>query len=424
MMRYVALVLLLLSLHPAHAQVEPIVRVEVHPTSVIAGQSAQMRVTVLVPTWFARPPVYPSFEIANAITRLPADSSFPTRESVGGASWSGIVRDYRIYPMLGARYRISGQSIRVIYANPGSDPVTMDVPIPDIEFAGVVPEGAEGLDPYIAGSALTLDLQVDGDLSDIAVGDAIVLRYTAELEGLPAFFLPSLAPVLDTPNVSTYADEPEIIDADKARRSETLTLIVDGPGEITVPTVELAYWNTNSAAVESVIADGFTVTVAGAAETAATNNGTAPHDWRLTAIGAIAALLLIVLLWRGLPLAAASARQAAERRRASERYAYQRVVDLLRTRKVDEVSRSLYSWLRRLPSAPGPREFALAYGSGDLAEQLDILSRTAFTHATVPVDWKQLRKELSSARRNYLRGAHNDMDESSFTLNPVSAPGS
>jgi hypothetical protein len=417
-MRYAALILLL-TLNVVHAQVEPIVRVEVKPASVVAGQSAQMRVTVLVPTWFARPPVYPSFEIANAITRLPADSSFPTRESIGGESWSGIVRDYRIYPMLAARYRISGETISVSYASPGSEPVTMDVPIPDIEFAGVVPEGAEGLDPYLAGSALALQLEVEGDLSDVAVGDAIVLRYRAELDGLPAFFLPPLSPSLAATNISVYADEPEIVDADLARRSETLTIIVEGPGEISVPAVKLDFWNTNSAAIESVVADGLTVSVAGAMEMAALDEGTTQRDWRLAAFGAALAFLLIVLSWKGLPVAAESARKHAAKRRASERYAYQQLLDLLRTRKPGEVSRSLYTWLRRLPSAPGPREFALAYGSGDLAEQLDILGRITYTGATDPVDWKKLRKELSSARRNYLRGAGNDVDESSFTLNPA-----
>jgi len=45
----------------------PIVRVDLDPDTVAVGQSARMRVTVLVPTWFPQPPVYPDFELANAI---------------------------------------------------------------------------------------------------------------------------------------------------------------------------------------------------------------------------------------------------------------------------------------------------------------------------------------------------------------------
>ena len=108
----------------ALGQEQPVVRVEVTPETVIVGESAQMTVTVLVPTWFTRPLVYPSFELANAMTRLPADSSYPIRERVGNESWSGIVRSYEIYPLLGATYRFSGQSMQITYANQGYDQPT------------------------------------------------------------------------------------------------------------------------------------------------------------------------------------------------------------------------------------------------------------------------------------------------------------
>ena len=75
-----------LSLAEASTGFDPKVRIEIEPETVSVGQSARLRVTVLVPTWFTAPPVYPTFEKVNAITRLPPDSSFPTSERVGGES--------------------------------------------------------------------------------------------------------------------------------------------------------------------------------------------------------------------------------------------------------------------------------------------------------------------------------------------------
>ena len=136
MIRLMLLAILLSSTAMAvAAQAQPVVRVEVNPESVRIGESAELKVTVLVPTWFARPPVYPSFELANAITRLPPDSSYPTSERVGRETWSGIVRNYRFYPLLGATYRLSGETITVTYANPGGTP-------PTAEVAVMGPEGA------------------------------------------------------------------------------------------------------------------------------------------------------------------------------------------------------------------------------------------------------------------------------------------
>ena len=59
---------LLLVVLPAWAATEPVVRVAVMPDTVRVGEAAELQVTVLVPTWFTKPPVYPSFELANAIT--------------------------------------------------------------------------------------------------------------------------------------------------------------------------------------------------------------------------------------------------------------------------------------------------------------------------------------------------------------------
>ena len=118
-MRVLALMIFALATSAALAQGQPIVRATVSPETVNVGESAELTVTILVPTWFTRPSTYPSFELANAITRLPADSSYNIRERIGNESWSGIVRTYEIYPLLGATYRLSGLSIEVTYANPG-----------------------------------------------------------------------------------------------------------------------------------------------------------------------------------------------------------------------------------------------------------------------------------------------------------------
>ena len=133
-MKYPAALVVCLAAHAALAQVDPVVRMEVEPSSVRVGEALSLRVTVLVPTFFLRPPVYPDFEVANAITRLPPDSSYATSERVGRESWSGIVRRYRIYPLAAANYRIDGATMRVTYSDPGGLPVVRDVAVPAVSF--------------------------------------------------------------------------------------------------------------------------------------------------------------------------------------------------------------------------------------------------------------------------------------------------
>ena len=54
----------------AFAEEAPIVRIEIEPKVVSVGEPVALTITVLAPTWFPKPPVYPSFDLANAMTRV------------------------------------------------------------------------------------------------------------------------------------------------------------------------------------------------------------------------------------------------------------------------------------------------------------------------------------------------------------------
>jgi len=108
---------------------------------------------------------------------LPPGSSYPTSERIGGDTWSGIVRNYRVYPLTGATYRISGETLGVTWANPGADPFRQDVAIPGVELRATVPAGAEALDPYLAGTSFSPASDDDR---------AAIEAFVAQVEGFAA----------------------------------------------------------------------------------------------------------------------------------------------------------------------------------------------------------------------------------------------
>lgn len=385
------------------AQEQPVVRVEVAPETVNVGEPANMRVTVLVPTWFTRPPVYPGFELSNAITRLPPDSSFPTSERIGKETWAGIVRDYRVYPLLGASYRISEQVITVTYANPGSSPVTVDVDVPAIVFRGQVPTGAGQLNPYLAGRRLTLSRDIDGDLSELEAGDALVLRYTAELDGLPAIFLPPLAPELQFDGVSVYADAPKVEDDTIARRSEKLTLVFDAGGEFSVPDVELSFWNTESKLVESVTAEGFAISVAGPSVVPPVTDAATERRWPQILALLLTALAMLLVLRRWVPMVARYYRDAAVRRRQTERHAFTQLEKAIASERPESAYHALLTWLERLQPGMDARSFARAYGDASLLAAIDALSARIYNDAAERIELRSLRSKLAKARKLFLQ---------------------
>ncbi len=418
-MRFVALLIFgLASSVTVVAQERPIVRAEITPTTVAVGESLELKITVLVPTWFTRPSTYPSFELANAVTRIPDDSSYSMRERVGNDSWSGIVRSYEILPLFAAGYRLSGQSISISYANPGSDPVIIDVEVPEVFFKAAVPSGAAALDPYIAGRSLKLSLSVEGESADLEVGDALVLNYAAEIEGLPAIFLPPLAPALSFDGVSVYADGRDLVDGSPARRSEKLTLVFDAGGEFIVPGLTLRFWNIETKSIDVAAVEGFTISVAGPAAVPLSGTAAAERRWSLWAIFAIGVSVLAFIVYRFGSAAAGRYRAAVDERKRSEPYAFAALQTSLRSGNTDEAYRVMLTWLERLNPGMSMRQLARCFGDDSLLADVDALSRTNFATAESGVDTSRLADALALARKGYLRQATLAVENVLPPLNP------
>lgn len=412
------LLLLLGTAATADAQVQPVVRVEATPEQVLVGQPVRLRVSVFVPTWFTQPPLFPSFELANAITRLPPDSSFPTSERIAGGTWSGIVRDYRIYPLAAAGYSLRGLSMTVSYANPGSQPQVATVDLPEVTFRGSVPEGARALDPYLAGSALRLERDIDGDPEALKAGDAIVVRYTAQLDGLPAMFLPPMIDPPEVPGVSAYVQEPEVADGEMARRSEQVTLVFDGGGTFELPEVSLDWWNTEEGRIETASVPALSLTVAGPPPEPGAPESATPNPWRLIAL-LITGVAAAGLMLRLVPAAVRRFRARAERRRQTEAHAFGEFTKAAASGDAGVTYGALLAWLDRIGAEPAARRFCREFGDERLAADVDALSRSLFADDGAPSpDLRHFSRSFARARRRYLATVRRPAGRGLPGLNP------
>ncbi len=387
------------------AQEQPFVRVDVSPQEVSVGEPVRVRVTVLGPSWFPEPPVFPGFEVPNSIVRLPPDSSRATSERIGRATWSGVVRNYQIYPLIGARYRLDGLAIKLTYADPGNPPIALDIDVPPIEFLASVPVGAEKLDPYIAGQALTFTRELDGDPTSLEVGDALVLTYTAELDGLPAIFLPPLVDDVHIDGVSVYVEEAVVEDGRPSRRSEKLTLVFKSGGEVSIPEVSLDWWSTKTKQIETAVIPALSFSVFGPSGFAVqADNGPRENSRSMTI--AIVAVGFMLLLWfsrRSVFAFSQRLRETAAVRRQSEAYAFKQLRKAVHGREPRAVHRALLIWLQCLQPGTEARQFARDCGDGELRRNIDALSAANFSSARKTPDLRGLLRGLAVARRHFQR---------------------
>jgi hypothetical protein len=344
--------------------------------------------------------VFPNFELASAITRLPPDSSYPTSERVGRNTWSGIVRNYRIYPLLAATYRLDDLTMNVTWANPGSDAAVAEIAVPEIVLRGVVPAGAEGLDPYVAGNSLMLSREVEGDVENLEAGDALVIRHIAELEGLPAIFIPPLSRLPEMPGVSIYADEPVIEDDVVARRVEQFTLVFEAGGEFSLQEFELDWWDLENQTTATASLPALEFVVVGPV-LAAAEDQPAAADPRAKPAMALLAILVILLAWRYVPRALRWRQRQRRRYLASETYAFRQFQQAATKGEPAEVYARMTNWLQRLPSRGGLREFAYQYGSAELQQQTDALARSLYTDEQRAPDLRALYTQAVAARKAF-----------------------
>jgi len=404
----------------AFAEEAPIVRIEIEPEVVSVGEPVALTITVLAPTWFPKPPVYPSFDLANAMTRLPPNSSYPISERVGAETWSGITRNYEIYPLIAALYQLDAKTVTVTWADPDTrSPITREVELPAVAFRAVVPPGAEGLDPYLAGRALTITREIDGNVDELSVGDAIVVRYTAELTGLAAVFLPPMFPDPYAEGAAVYAKAPLVEDGhegEPSRRVETLTFVLETSGELTLPGIELEWWNTTANTIETASVPALSLPVRGTLLSVVQPGSTGGNI--------LAGLLLLglaaggVTARRWLPLLRSRWLEAKETRLRSESHAFGELRRSLRTGEARAVHLALLEWLERLQPGLDIRLFANEHGDSALEEGVENVIASLYAAPNEPFASNDLEPTLAAARKHLLESRTAAARSSLPPLNP------
>ncbi|MGN6460237.1 MAG: BatD family protein [Pseudolabrys sp.] len=268
-MRRICLALIvLIGAAPAEAQqstLEPTIRVSIDPAKTVVGQSVTLQIDVLAPNYMTKPAVMPDFQLRNAVTR--AASTINMSEQRDGVTYAGVRYEFLIYPQEPGAYAIADQTITVTYAADPPNVREAAVPVPRIAFEAFIPDPAQTLDPFVSATTITLRQEVQSSPQPLKVGDAVTRTVTIEAQGTPAMLLPptGFAAVSGT---TIYPAQPELHDRSDRRtdvlsstRTDQATYMLEQAGDVTLPAVELRWWNARAQKIESAHADSVTLHV-------------------------------------------------------------------------------------------------------------------------------------------------------------------
>lgn len=331
---------------------------------------------------------------------------FPTSSgtlSIPSATWTVRTVDQ---PAMG-RFRSSGQfrlhrvSTDALELNIASRP-------------GQYPAGQ----PWLPASDVQLEDNWSHSLERLKVGEPITRSVTVRAKGVNPEQLP---PVFDTdspagfrfypdqPNQNKYTDADGIIGV----RTESVAIVPNRSGELTLPPVEITWWDTSAQAVKTAALPAKTVTVAAAtdgrgqaisdepersSQTSPTASESGPAEgstqgtmvWQLsTAFLGLLSLLFAGLWWRGrtTPPEAQANTRAPNQQRSAE--ALREAVNLCRENDPMALKQALLRWAAlHWPEQPYPTLDSIAARSDDPAftEALKQLDAQLYAKHKVEVD--------------------------------------
>lgn len=382
----------------------PVLETSFEETETVPGQPLTLRLTVYVPTYLPRPPVWPSLEAPNLLVRLPGRSTGPVSKSIGGQTWAGVSRRYLISPMVPGAFSLPPQEVGVTYADPETnEPVRTTLSTEAIAFRGTVPKGAEGLDPFLAATSLSLDQTVEGEPGAMTPGDSVTRTVTARIAGTSSMFVPELLPAAVLPGVAAYPAAPVTADRDQrgslsGERTERVTYVAEGGGSGEAPAVSLDWYNLTSGKVETARVPGFAIAVDGPPVAAGT-----PRDWRAIVLAAGAAFACLGLAAFAAVRLMPRARQVLADRHAahlaSEAYAFGRLKTVMARRDARALYGALDLWAGRLDGADPRRR-------PDVAAALAAIGAARYG-ASGPGDdgraWRALAQAVTTARHDARR---------------------
>jgi len=350
---------------------EPFARVRLEPSNdVTVGQPISVVVEVLVPSYFMGAPVFPDLDVDDAVVVFEPRGANFTERAEGGVTLAGQSRRYDIYPQRRGEYVIPtiGVDVRYFGVDGATDASVSSAPV---RFRASVPDGAEGLDPFIATTRLTLEESFDVEPVEIFVGDAFTRTLTMTVADALSMVIPPLefAPI---PGLSVYPSPPRATDSGGERgsavagtRVEAASYLAREPGHYELPEVALEWWDVAGqrrmratvAAVEfDVVVDPSAVTeieLPADASTEVVEETPARGRWPLLSFveryGAVVAGALLVV-WLGIRLEhllAPRLRRARLAREHSESASFVRFRDAALSGDSRATARALMAWLDR-----------------------------------------------------------------------------
>ncbi|MCP3983458.1 MAG: protein BatD [bacterium] len=346
------------------------VRVSTEPArQVVIGQQTRFFIDILTDTWFTKAPAYPELVLEGAIALMPEQLGTNFTERIDGATFAAQRRSYVIFPQRAGRLEIPSLKVRLgVAAADGKAGTPFTLRTQPLRLNVVIPAEAEGIESLVTTPRFRVRDKWSRPLDELKVGDAVERTVRMTADRALGMLLPELA-FEAPPGIAVYTDQPRSSDRInrgqyQGERVESVTYVLQRPGEFTLPAIELHWWSSTAGALQAEILEERTFEVSG-------EWGAAPllvpvdrwarwrarfdrllafiREHRLTLLLAVLGVIIVVQITRrSLPSLLGWWRVQREQRRDSEALLFRKLSNTAQRGDIDAVVHDFWRWRDRL----------------------------------------------------------------------------
>jgi len=420
------------------------VRVSTEPArQVVIGQQTRFFIDILTDTWFTKAPAYPELVLEGAIALMPEQLGTNFTERIDGVTFAAQRRSYVIFPQRAGRLEIPLLKIRLAVADgDGKAGTPFTLRTRPLLLNVVIPAEAEGAEGLVTTPRFRVRDEWSRPLDELKVGDAVERTVRMNADRALGMLLPDL--VFEVPpGIAVYTDQPRTSDRVnrgqyQGERVESVTYVLQRPGEFVLPAIELHWWNPTSGALQTETLEERTFEVSGESGVAALRVPADPwapwrarFDWTLAFIQehrlallltVLGAIFAVQLARRSLPGLLRGWRAQREQRRNSEAQLFRELSKTAGRGDVDAIVRDFWRWRDRLaidpPSLTHGAARRAAEASG-FAECWALLEQRRYGVVAPSSGSADLRPALQAFRTALLKAHRSQTAPSGFSgLNP------
>ena len=370
------LIIIYLTLVFAHAAATPeplILRSSVTPEKPWVGQKVVMNVDILASDGWAQLKKVSNTEIKGAYLLQLQTQGTRLSETMEGQTYSGQRYEFLLFAQRSGQITVPPVPVDVEIKSwgTGAETQTKRMTIPAVELIARFPPGAEGIHGLISTTRFTANQQWDPQPDNPKAGDAIKRTVRLEASDVSGMaFAPMQYP--QTEGLGIYLGEPTVDDAYErgsltGARIETVTYVFERPGEIEIPGVALAWWDTEAEELKKIDLPGLTLQVVYSPAGESLSGTKERQKYPMLVVALLLAVVVIASIVLLRHRNSLTERWKAWRKAISETEAmsFRRVKKSVRSGDPKAVLRATMQWLDRINVDPQPArldQFLRQYG--------------------------------------------------------------